>query len=175
MLPMSVLPIPCPLRRIFDISAPAILVTIVMDCEVFVRSRSLLHLHSGQDLHSLTPLLYISPSVLTQCINISIATISPYLARFEAMYSLIYTVCLLSIFVSVHADAGLASQQQPIQTSSNPFDPLFDDYVEDLLKECHVPGVSIAVVDNGKISSKVSLPRPCSTSSSSRPLVRISI
>lgn len=75
------------------------------------------------------------------------------------MLLLIYAVSFLSTFVSVHAAAGLASQQQPIQTTSDPFDPVFDDYVEDLLKECHVPGVSIAVVDNGRITSKVSLLR----------------
>lgn len=75
------------------------------------------------------------------------------------MFLLMYTVSFLSTFVSVHAAAGLASQQQQMQTTSDPFDPVFDDYVEDLLKECHVPGVSIAVVDNGRITSKVSLPR----------------
>ena len=77
------------------------------------------------------------------------------------MYPLIYIGCLLSTFPGLYADAWRASEQRPIQNineNKDPFDPLFDDYVEDLLKECHVPGVSIAVVDNGRIASKVRLP-----------------
>ena len=74
------------------------------------------------------------------------------------MLLLIYTICFFSTIVGVHADTRLASQQQPIQITSDSFDPSFDEYVEDLLKECHVPGVSVAVVDNGKVTSKVSLP-----------------
>ncbi len=77
------------------------------------------------------------------------------------MHLSIYVVCFLSTFVSVQANARLEPQQEPIQTTSesnDPFTPFFDAYVEDLLKECHVPGVSIAVVDNDRITSKVSLP-----------------
>lgn len=78
------------------------------------------------------------------------------------MHSLISIGCLLSTFISVHGDGWPALSQQPIQPGNelneDPFDPSFDDYVEDLLKECHVPGISIAVVDNGRIFSKVTLP-----------------
>lgn len=81
------------------------------------------------------------------------------------MRLLIYVVCFLTTFVGVLSDS---SQQRPIQPTSDPFDPSFDEYVEDLLKECHVPGVSIAIVDNGRIASKVSIPCPLSMSCSLR-------
>lgn len=60
--------------------------------------------------------------------------------------------------VGVSADTVLGLPQQPIQISSDEdviFDPAFDAFVENLLQELHVPGLSIAVVDNGKIASKV--------------------
>lgn len=49
------------------------------------------------------------------------------------------------------------SEQQPLGPSSedNPLDPSFDIFVEDTLRKLHVPGLSIAVIDNGKITSKV--------------------
>jgi hypothetical protein len=65
-----------------------------------------------------------------------------------------HVICLLAVTVGVNA-----FRQQPIGTTSDSkdtFDPSFDHWVEDLLKECHTPGVSIAVVEDGRITSKVS-------------------
>lgn len=73
------------------------------------------------------------------------------------MYTAIY-LCFLTIVIGIYADGGLPSQQQPIQSlrqTINPFDPTFDSYVEDLLQKCHVPGMSIAIIDGGRITSKV--------------------
>jgi hypothetical protein len=93
--------------------------------------------------------------------NTLIALIGLNFVTFEVMYPLIYIGCVLSTFLGVYADAWPASQQRLVQSvneNKDPFDPLFDGYVEDLLRQCHVPGVSIAVVDGGRITSKVSLP-----------------
>lgn len=62
---------------------------------------------------------------------------------------------------AVIADALDGSAQQPLVApgeNSATFDADFDDFVERLLQYWHVPGLSIAVIDHGKIKSKVSLP-----------------
>lgn len=72
-------------------------------------------------------------------------------------------VALLPLSLAgVRADAASQLPQQPIILRSGldeGFDSIFDDFVEKTLKEWHVPGLSIAVVDNGKIVSKVSFSR----------------
>jgi hypothetical protein len=54
---------------------------------------------------------------------------------------------------------GIATdRQQPLQAASKHdswFDLDFDKLAESTLHQWHVPGLSIAVIDNGKISSKV--------------------
>ena len=60
----------------------------------------------------------------------------------------------------VRAEDVPQSQQRPIilqDRHDEIFDSAFDDFVEKTLKEWHVPGLSIAVVDRGKISAKVSI------------------
>lgn len=67
-------------------------------------------------------------------------------------------IALLSLAL---ASADLtAPQQQPLAFGQDDtvFDADFDRFVEEALQDWHVPGMSIAVVDNGKIESKVSLP-----------------
>ena len=52
----------------------------------------------------------------------------------------------------------LGLSQLPIQITSEentPFDSAFDAFVEATLLEWHVPGLSIAIVDDGKVFSKV--------------------
>jgi hypothetical protein len=68
-------------------------------------------------------------------------------------------VIMLSIFRSA------AKLQQPLGDAGNdhtPFDSSFDGLVEKTLRQWHVPGLSIAVVDNGKIASKVACLILCS-------------
>lgn len=51
-------------------------------------------------------------------------------------------------------------QQQPlgaINHDGTVFDADFDRFVEEAILDWHVPGMSIAVVDNGRIESKVCL------------------
>ena len=66
-------------------------------------------------------------------------------------------VCLLSS-LSVGKVFLPESPQKPIAITSEG-EPLFDDdfdvFVEATLHKRHVPGLSVAVVDNGKIISKV--------------------
>lgn len=67
---------------------------------------------------------------------------------------------LLTLTLAGVSADDVHSSQQPIILQSEQaeiLDTAFDDFVEKTLKEWHVPGLSIAVVDNGKISSKVSL------------------
>ena len=112
-------------------------------------------------LATMAPLLSSATSASIANILILTALRGVTFGTFEVMYPLIYISCLLSTLPGLYADAWPASEQRPMQIineNKDPFDPLFDDYVEDLLKECHVPGVSIAVVDNGRIASKVRLP-----------------
>lgn len=68
---------------------------------------------------------------------------------------------LLSLF-SLRAVAVVpgASQQQPIQVTDQdegPFNAQFDMFVNLMMQLFHVPGLSIAVVDDGKTFSKVPL------------------
>lgn len=68
----------------------------------------------------------------------------------QVVFCLFTFVCL-----SVQRNPGLV--QQPIRPSNEDdvFDPSFDTFVDDLLQELHVPGLSVAVVDDGTITSKV--------------------
>ena len=69
-------------------------------------------------------------------------------------YATLSFVSLLSIGIATVN--GLS--QQPIQITSGdngPFDTEFDAFVEATMHVWHVPGLSIAVVDNGTIFSKV--------------------
>ena len=75
------------------------------------------------------------------------------------MRSALCRVLLLFSLVSVREAAVLGPPQQPIQITSEDeplFDTTFDAFVEATLQKWHVPGLSIAVVDNGKTVSKVS-------------------
>ena len=72
-------------------------------------------------------------------------------------------VPLLLVSVGKATLSGTLQQQQRLQTTSQDkslFDSAFDAFVQATLREWHVPGLSIAVVDNGKVSSKVSLTPP---------------
>ena len=73
------------------------------------------------------------------------------------MHAIILIVYAFLTYVGLSAQSISELEQQPIQPSSEDhvFDPSFDIFVEDLLRELHVPGLSVAVVDNGKIASKV--------------------
>jgi hypothetical protein len=72
-------------------------------------------------------------------------------------------ICALLILLSV-VNVGKATLSGTLQQLIRPpsedkpvFDSAFDAFVQATLREWHVPGLSIAVVDNGKIFSKVSL------------------
>ena len=71
------------------------------------------------------------------------------------MQCCVYTLVLLLSISSI----GIATdRQQPLEAASaysGWFNPDFDDLVESTLRQWHVPGLSIAVIDNGQISSKV--------------------
>jgi CubicO group peptidase (beta-lactamase class C family) len=47
------------------------------------------------------------------------------------------------------------SQDRSSKCDIELMDDEFTAYVESLLQEYHVPGISIAIVDNGKVSAKV--------------------
>ena len=66
-------------------------------------------------------------------------------------------IVLLLPFLEVVRAAEPRDSQQPIpHWNKDPlFNSAFDAFVEATLQEWHVPGLSIAVVDNGKIVSKV--------------------
>lgn len=69
--------------------------------------------------------------------------------------------CVLTLLFSTSAGNVLTSQVLPEDTTIPSeeltlFDNAFDDFVESTLRELHVPGLSVATVDNGRISSKVS-------------------
>lgn len=49
----------------------------------------------------------------------------------------------------------ITSAAQRERPTSNVFDHEFDQLVEKLVEECHIPGMSIAVVYEGNIQSKV--------------------
>ena len=69
------------------------------------------------------------------------------------------TLLLLSL-ASVGRTIEPSLPQQPLQAASDEeafFDSSFDTWVEEALKIYHVPGLSLAVIDRGKIVSKVSL------------------
>ncbi len=74
-----------------------------------------------------------------------------------------YVAWSLLLPLSVTADNVPNLEQQPIQLphEDDPFDHNFDTFVEDTLRELHIPGLSIAVVNNGKISSKVQPSQCC--------------
>ena len=61
------------------------------------------------------------------------------------------------LLASVGLSAGTKIEQQTILSPSehDVFSPGFDSFVEDTLNQLHIPGLSIAVIDNGNIASKV--------------------
>ena len=66
-----------------------------------------------------------------------------------------------SVFITMLSILRSAAEfQQPLQVAAKgntPFDPSFDALVEKTLTQWHVPGLSIAMVDHGRIASKVAL------------------
>jgi CubicO group peptidase (beta-lactamase class C family) len=74
------------------------------------------------------------------------------------MHPIVVTASLLFTSAGFATNGLSNSRQQPVQqtTKDNAFDSSFDRFVEGVLRELHVPGISVAVVDNGKIASKVS-------------------
>ena len=78
----------------------------------------------------------------------------------DTMYLAAWIAGPLLASVAVSSDAETIVNQQPVQSLSEDgvFNPSFDSFVEDTLREWHVPGLSIAVVDNGNIVSKVLTP-----------------
>lgn len=80
-----------------------------------------------------------------------------WLLVIEMMYSSVCGIALLLPFLKVGKATISGQVQQPISLSNKEalFDSAFDAFVEATLQEWHVPGLSIAVVENGKIASKV--------------------
>lgn len=76
----------------------------------------------------------------------------------SAMHFMNHIAWALLTSAGTNADSPSGFEQQPLKPlgEDNVFGPSFDIFVEDTLRELHVPGLSIAVVDNGKITSKVS-------------------
>jgi hypothetical protein len=77
------------------------------------------------------------------------------------MHFVTYVAWFLLTSVGVSADDIPDLEQKAIQPpcEDDAFDTSFDTFVEDTLRELHVPGLSIAIVDNCKIASKVSPPQ----------------
>lgn len=71
------------------------------------------------------------------------------------MYDVVNAILLIYSLVNVCGATVLEPQQQRIQAANFEFDSAFDAFVEDTLEDWHVPGLSIAVIDNGKVFSKV--------------------
>ena len=74
------------------------------------------------------------------------------------MHCLGCAILILWAWVSASKASTAGLSQQRLQTTSEdkpPFDSDFNAFVEATLLEWHVPGLSIAVVDNGKTVSKV--------------------
>ena len=85
------------------------------------------------------------------------------------MHYLVCAILILWPLVCASRATVLGLSQQPIQITSEentPFDSAFDTFVEATLLEWRVPGLSIAIVDDGKVFSKVSSHRLICTPSS---------
>ena len=70
-------------------------------------------------------------------------------------------VLVVSVLSRFGVDAAPEAQQQPLQTPSETyaeFDPEFNAFVEETLREWHVPGLSIAVIDDGVVYARVRCP-----------------
>ena len=75
------------------------------------------------------------------------------------MYQTLIACLLLTCSGVCASGRSLAAQKALSLTKDDTvFDPSFDVFVEDTLRELHIPGLSIAVVDGGKIVSKVLTP-----------------
>ena len=64
----------------------------------------------------------------------------------------------LVLLLSLSSIGTADSRQKPLQVAPTYeawLDPDFDNIVESTLRQWHVPGLSIAVIENGKITSKV--------------------
>lgn len=83
------------------------------------------------------------------------AAIYSYILIIFAMHHVAYAVLLISSLVGISKADLLGEQQQPLQTSKREFDSEFDAFVEETLREWHVPGLSVAVIDKDTIISKV--------------------
>lgn len=76
------------------------------------------------------------------------------------IYHRLWTACLSLSFGVEQASASLAASQHILNQASatgSPFTKQFDEFVQLLLAEWHVPGLSIAVVQDGNTFSKVCL------------------
>lgn len=78
----------------------------------------------------------------------------------DTMYFTLLIAWSLWASVAVGSVAETYVSQQPVQSfyEDRVFNPSFDSFVEETLRELHIPGLSIAVVDNGNIASKVLAP-----------------
>ena len=91
------------------------------------------------------------------------------LSLFYKMRCFLRAALIVSSLSSAGKVSALGQTQQPVQITSEDkpaFDSSFDAFVKATLLEWHVPGLSIAVVDNGKTTSKVSSCRLICTPSS---------
>ena len=113
---------------------------------------------AGQSCQTLP---HFEPSASKTHIHIYTVDSTILLVRSRAMHFITYVAWSLLTSVGVSADDTSDLEQQPIQPpcEDDVFDPSFDIFVEDTLRELHIPGLSIAVVDNGKIASKVAPPQ----------------
>lgn len=70
---------------------------------------------------------------------------------------LVAALCISALLCCQADDLTLNHQVlvQFLSPTDRAFDYAFDRFVEDTLHDLHVPGLSIAVVDSGKIASKV--------------------
>lgn len=71
------------------------------------------------------------------------------------MYHVVNAILLIYSLVNVREATAAELQQQPIQAANFEFDSAFDAFVENTLEDWHVPGLSIAIIDHGKVFSKV--------------------
>lgn len=70
-----------------------------------------------------------------------------------AQSSFTLAAALMMSLVMIPAASGATPSNS---TSTNPFDPAFAKFANDILKQWNVPGISLAVVDGENIYSQVS-------------------
>ena len=63
--------------------------------------------------------------------------------------------CFTSLLILGCASSLPTAQLPLIETQQSPLNASFDELVEDLLQHFKVPGLSIAVIDNGTTFTKV--------------------